>query len=117
MCVRGPYNGSWIYSVGLWRIKFTVRPRGLDIQPGSILRIGIFSENSIGGEKETVIGHLSQLNIWDVTKDFTFLQKTSRSCSGPMGTVILWSVVQFGLHDSVSKNYPAGCTSAGIDPQ
>ena len=114
MCVRGPYNALWVYSVGLSRIEFTVRPKVLDIQPGSILRIGIFSENSIGGLKETVIGHLSHMNIWNVKKDFTFLRETSHSCSGPMGTVIPWSVVQFWLHDTVTVNSPSECTSAGI---
>ena len=114
MCVRGPYGGLWIFSHDLWKIKITVHPKSLDIKPGSTLRIGISSENSVKGWGETVIGHLSQLNMWDVRKVFTFIRKTSRSCSGPMGTVIPWSVVQFWLHDSVSVNSPSGCTSAGI---
>ena len=114
MCVRGPYDGFWRYSLGLWKIRITVRHKGLDIQPGNTLRIGISSEKSIGGVRETVIGHLSQFNIWDVIKDFTFTLETSRSCKGPVGAVIPWSVVQFWLHDSVTINSPSGCTSAGI---
>lgn len=115
MCIRGPYDGSWRYSLGLWKIRIAVsRHKDLDIQPGSTLRIGITSENSIGGVRETVIGHLSQFNIWDVIKDFTFILKTSSTCRGAVGTVIPWSVVQFWLHDSVTINSPSGCTSAGI---
>lgn len=114
MCLRGPYGGYWMYSISLWRTKFAVRAKGLDIQHGSVLKIGISSENSIDGVKETVIGHLSQLNIWEVMKDFSFIRETSRSCNEPMGTVIPWSVVQFWLHDNVTIKSPSGCTGAGI---
>ena len=114
MCVRGPCGGSWRFSLGLWQTEITVRHKGLDIQPGSTLRIGISSENSIGGVRGSVIGHLSQFNLWDARKDFSFILETSGSCRGQVGTVIPWSVVQFWLHDSVTINSPSGCTSAGI---
>lgn len=114
MCLKGPYDGFWLYYLGLWKIKISVHPKGLDIKAGSILRIGIFSENSAEGVKETVIGQLSQLNVWNNYKDFSFIRETSRGCSGPMGTVIPWSVVQFWLHNTVTVNSPSGCTSTGI---
>lgn len=114
MCIRGPYDGSWRYSLGLWKTEITVRQKGLDIQPESTLRIGISSGKSIDGVRETFIGHLSQFNIWDVTKDFTFILETSSTCRGAVGAVIPWSVVQFWLHDTVTINSPSGCTSAGI---
>ena len=114
MCVRGPYGGSWRFSLGLWQTEITVRHKGLDIKLGSTLRIGISSEDSISGVSGTVIGQLSQFNIWDARKNFTFILETSASCRGQVGTVIPWSLVQFWLHDSVTINSPSGCTSAGI---
>ena len=114
MCLKGPYDGIWLYYLGLWKNEISVHPKGLDIKTGSTLRIGISSGDNAEGVEETVIAQLSQLNLWDSYKDFSFIRETSRGCSGSMGTVLPWSVVQFWLHETVTINSPSGCTSAGI---
>lgn len=113
MCLMGKLLMIHFLVDGVYE-KRTHLPNSLKIQSGSVLRIGILSENSVDRVKETAIAHLSQLNIWEVNKGFTFIREMSRGCIAQMGSVISWSVVQFWLHDSVNKTSPSTCTSAGI---
>ena len=113
MCVTGPWYPSRhiVYYVdGIVKRVVVGDHDNLNIQPGSVLRIGILSGNST----DEVIGELSQLNIWDKNKLPSQVRMMSRGCSGPMGNVIPWSVVQFWLHDNVTKTSPTSCTSTGI---
>lgn len=112
MCLVGKI---WIlYFVDGLVEKGTRPSNSLKIQSGSVLRIGISSERSIDGVKETAIAHISHLNIWDANKGHTFIREMSRGCNAQMGSVIPWSVIQFWLHDNVTKTSPSTCTSAGI---
>ena len=114
LCLMGPFDKAISFYVDGVRKKATsFQPNSFRIQP-SVLRIGISSENSTDGVSGTVRGHLSQLNIWSVKKWTIFIREKSRGCIAQMGNLIPWSVVQFWLHDNVTKTSPSACTSAGI---
>ncbi len=117
MCLMGPLpSGKWIqfFVDGLMKKASVVYLNNWLIQPGNVLRIGISSDNSTDGVKGTVFGHLSQLNIWNKLKWSKFIREASRGCIAQMGNAVQWSVVQFWLHDNVTKTSPSTCTRAGI---
>ena len=66
MCFKGAiFIGNWsLYIDGLLTLEITGYSSNIPIQRGSILRIGVLSNESMYRENE-LMGELSQLNIWD----------------------------------------------------
>ena len=114
MCLKGAILiGNWtLYIDGTLMLEVTGYHSDMLIQPGSILRIGVLSNESIYSENK-LMDELSQLNIWDKlsTSDEIFMM--SRGCHAQIGNVIPWSVVQLWLIINVTKTTPTSCTSAG----
>ena len=114
MCFKGAiFIGNWsLYIDGILTLEITGYPSNIPIQRGSILRIGVLSNESIYRESE-LMGELSQFNIWDKlsTSDEIFMM--SRGCHAKIGNVIPWSGVQLWLSINVTKTTPTSCTGAG----
>ena len=114
MCLVGEFPvGTCTYYVdGKVKLKTSGHHSNLTIRSGSALRIGVLARDS--GEDSIVIGEMSQFNIWEYVITSGDIFGMSRGCHADVGNVISWTLVQFWLHDSVTKKTPSSCTSAGV---
>ncbi|KAK2150293.1 hypothetical protein LSH36_413g01017 [Paralvinella palmiformis] len=99
-------NGAWaIYLDGVLEEQGHYFARGRKIQGGGVVVLGQ-EQDARGGQfnsKESFVGHLSRLNIWNYKLPKETIVNIMNSCEEYIGSVLAWPDFLAGIHGRVQR--------------
>ena len=105
-------NGAWkLYEDGTLTSSGSGLKKGHVISSTGTLVIGQ-DQDSVGGgfqDKQSFIGELSDLNVWNRVLSSQEILKMSRSCHGAVGNVKKWADFRSGIRGAVRFMSPSAC--------